>query len=176
MAKVETVNRDSSMLGNVVRGVALGGVTGYVSKYVLPVQKSEKESKTYQKAMQIIRRESKNLKGNAIERIRNLPDKTPAQDTFIKMVDSAADEIKNPVANKLRIMRQLKPEDKLELKNIISSVNNYATRMYKQHVTAYEVGVTKRIRPGFVGLGSVLGFAAAVAYNVMKTEVRDNVY
>lgn len=174
MAKVETVNRDSSMLSNVVKGVALGGVTGYVSKYVLPVQKTEQESKTYQTAMKIIRRESKNLKGNIIDKIRNLPDKTPAQDTFIKMVDAGASgSDKTTVPAKLRIIRKLAPVEQLELKNIISSINDFATRMYKQHVTAYNIGVTKRIRPGFVGLGAFLGFAAAVAYNVMKTEVRD---
>lgn len=172
MAKVETVNRDSSMLSNVVKGVALGGVTGYVSKYVLPVQKTEQESKTYQTAMKIIRRESKNLKANIIDKIRNLPDKTPAQDTFIKMVDANSGNAKRNIPIH-KIMGNLAPIEKLELKNIISSVNDYATRMYKQHVTAYNIGVTKRIRPGFVGLGAFLGFAAAVAYNVMKTEVRD---
>ena len=171
MTKVEAVNRDGSMLGNVVKGVTLGGMTGYASKYVLPVQTTEKASKMYQDAMTIIRRESKNLKGGFIDKIRNLPDKTLAQDTFLKMVDT--DNGKRSLTGMRKMMRELKPHDRLELKNIISTVNNYATRMYKNHVTAYQVGVTKRIRPGFVGLGAFLGFAAAVAYNVMKTDVKD---
>ena len=167
MASVNSVQNDNSMLSNVVRGVAIGSVTGYMSKYMLPVTKGEKSAKTYQTAMKIIKRETNALKGNVIEQIRNLPDKTPAQDAFIKMVDAKGDAL-----DKLRAIKGLSSENRLEVRNIVSSVNDYAKKMFQKHVTAYEVGVTKRIRPGFVGLGAFTGFIAAVAYNVMKTEVR----
>ena len=140
--------------------------------------------------MKIIKRETGNIKGVIIDKIRNLPDKTPAQDVFIKMVDADAGNIPEKVINvsgkevqpdasmfksakKLKLIKNLSPEDKMELHNIISTVNDYAAKMLKRHITAYEVGVTKRIRPAFVGLGAFVGFAAAVAYNVMKTDVKE---
>ena len=190
MTKVNAVHQnDNSMLSNVVRGASVGAVGGYVSKYMLPVTASEKSDKKYRAAMEIIKRETNNMKGIVIDEIRNLPHKTLVQDTFIKMVDADTD-VPNKIVNmkgvdskpdtnmfkagkKLALMKNLSSEDKLELRNIVSSVNEYASKMYKRHVTAYQVGVTKRIRPGFVGLGAFLGFASAVAYNVMKTDVHD---
>ena len=191
MATVNAVHQnDNSMLSNVIKGVTVGGVTGYVSKYLLPVTEPEKETKEYQTAMNIIKKETSNVKGVVIEKIRNLPNKTLAQDTFIKMVDAQAapmpDKVLNmkgvevppdksmfSAASKIKLMKNLSPEDKLELRNIVASVNDFASKMYKRYVTAYEVGVTKRIRPGFVGLGAFLGFTAAVAYNVLKTDVKN---
>ena len=166
MAKVSAVHQnDNSMLSNVVKGVAVGAGAGYISKYMLPVQPGEKSTKEYQKAMEIIKRETGNIKGVMIERIKNLPNKTLAQDTFLKVVETP----KGAINDKMRIINKLKPDDKLELRNIISTVNDYASKMLKHHITAYEVGVTKRIRPAFVGLGAFLGFVGAVAYNVAKT-------
>ena len=144
MATVSAVHQnDNSMLSNVIKGVTVGGVTGYVSKYLLPVTEPEKETKEYQTAMNIIKKETSNVKGVVIEKIRNLPNKTLAQDTFIKMVDAQAAPM---------------PDKVLNMKGV---------------EVPYEVGVTKRIRPGFVGLGAFLGFTAAVAYNVLKTDVKN---
>lgn len=170
MATVNAVHQnDNSMLSNVVKGVATGAGIGYISKYMLPVQAGEKETREYKKAMEIIKRETGNIKGVMIERIRNLPNKTPAQDTFIKVTETA----KGSIPEKLKLINTLGAEDKLELRNIISTVNDYASKMLKRHITAYEIGVTKRIRPAFVGLGAFLGFAGAVAYNVAKTNVKN---
>jgi len=191
MAKVNAVhNNDSSMLSNVVKGASVGAVAGYVSKYMLPVTSTEKADKKYQAALNIIKHETNNMKGIVIDEIRNLPNKTLAQDTFIKMVDADVKDIPDKIVNlqgvetkpdasmfkagkKLSLIKKLSPEDRLEFRNIVSGVNDYAAKMFKRHLTAYQVGVTKRIRPGFVGLGAFLGFAAAVAYNVMKTDVHD---
>ena len=190
MATVNAVHQnDNSMLGNVLKGITLGAGAGYISKYMLPVQPGEKNTKEYQEAMKIIKRETGNIKGVIIDKIRNIPDKTPAKDIFIKMVDTEAGDIPEKIVNmkgkevptdismfksakKLKLIKNLSPEDKLELRNIVATVNDYAAKMLKRHITAYEVGVTKRIRPAFVGLGAFTGFALAVAYNVMKTDTQ----
>ena len=88
MASVNAVRQnDHSMLTNVVKGATIGATAGYVSKYLLPVTAPEKADKKYRTAMEVIKKGTNDMKGLIIENIRNLPNKTPAQDTFIKMVD-----------------------------------------------------------------------------------------
>ena len=142
-----------SVFGSISKGVAAGAVTGYAAKYFLPLNSAEMDDE-YKKIVSVIREQSNRAKGTTIESIRNIEKKTPAQDVFIKMVDSdipqqggkdgflnrilgkqknAADKSAE-IANNLRAIKMRKiinnanlgPEDMKELKNIIAQVNEKA--------------------------------------------------
>lgn len=171
---VKENNKSNSMIPSIIKSMAIFGVAGYAAKYSLPLTKQERDE-FYWKRIATKRNESKNEKAAVIAEIRKLPNKSEAQDVFIKMIDARK---ANPELSSARKMfldaSMLKGVSHAELKNIIAKVNEHATRMTQQHIDFYNKGL-KGIRQTapFVAFGLVVGFVAGVAYNVIKAPCND---
>ncbi len=178
--KVDAINTSEknplSVFGSISKGVTAGAITGYAAKYFLPLNSAEMDDE-YKKIVAVIREQSNRAKGTTIEAIRNIEKKTPAQDVFLKMVDSdvpspdsnkdgilnrifgkqkgSAAGKKAELANNARAIKMrniikkanLGPEDMKELKNIIAQVNEKAVKTYSQFYNAFNASVKRIKRP-----------------------------
>ena len=178
MTRVDSINSTRvespySVFGSISKGIAGGALLGYASKYMLPLSEAEKD-KEYKLVVNHIKERAKELKGLPIEAIRNLEEKTPAQDVFLKIVDAEAEGGK-----KAGIMRKIVADAKLdadgvkELKNIIAQVNEKARNSKKYLTKSYNAAVKEMKRPtiAFVTAGAVVGFFAGLAHKVIAGQL-----
>ncbi len=179
---IETQDTNRSPFGLIARGSIGGAVAGYAAKHMLPLSESEMDSE-FKGAMAIIREQSNKAKASAIETIRNIKDKSLAQDTFIKMVDAQKAAGANANVNNMKTafnMRKiikdanLKQGDMIELKGIIASVNERAVDMFKRCAKGFKSAVKdKRVTPAYVAGGAVLGFFVGLGQSVFRASSRN---
>ena len=195
MNRVESINSTRvespySVFGSISRGIAGGALLGYAAKYMLPLSEAEKD-KEYKLVLSEIKERAKEMKGLPIEAIRNLEEKTPAQDVFLKIVDAekgaerTALNLKNEEfkvsakmdrASKMRNIlteAKLDEEGRKELKNIIAQVNEKATNSTKYFIKSYKTAVKEIKRPtiAFVTAGAVVGFFAGLAHKIIAGQL-----
>ncbi len=175
---IETQDSNSYPFGTIAKGTIAGGVLGYVAKDKLPLNSSEMD-KEFEGALAIIREQSNKAKASAIETIRNIKDKTPAQDVFVKMVDAENSAIANSADKKVnrafsmrKVLSDAKLNDKdmVELKGIIACVNEKATDMFRRCKKGFIGAVKdKRLTGLYVAAGGVLGFFGGLAATIIKS-------
>lgn len=164
-----------SVFGSISRGIVGGAITGYAAKYMLPLNANEMDEE-YKMIKNAIRERSKYLKSIPIEAIRNMEQRTPAQDVFLKVVDAGKGtktEGANGIVVKMRKIIQsanLNEEGMKELKNLIAQVNEKASKSYIKYLDAFNASVKRTKRPaiGFMAAGSVAGFFGGLAYKVLS--------
>lgn len=173
---VETSNGNN--FSTIAKATAIGGVAGYLGKLWYPLTSDEMDEE-FKGAMNIIKNESKKAKHKAIEDIRKIPQKTLAQDTFIKIVDAnaamkAADPLADTKSNTFKMLAKagLNETDKIQFKNIVKAVQARAHHLHKECEKAYvNVVKGKRSTPWFVAAGAVLGFVSGIGHNILKSDV-----
>ena len=184
MARVNSISNAQtespySVFGSISRGVAGGAVLGYASKYMLPLteQEMDKNLKDFTRYNLL---QTKQAKGIAIEEIRNIENKTPAQDAFIKMIDA-----KEPVVQrfsdsgkpvwKFKSLSETKlgEKDMNELKNLVLQVNEVARKYRKAYIKGQNTAIKELKRPtiAFVTVGAVLGFFAGLAHKIISDQL-----
>ena len=181
MARVESISTQDrnpySVFGSISKGVATGAVLGYVAKNALPLQNSEKNEAYYQ-GLARVKEDAKLTKGIVINEIRNLENRTPAQDVFLKVVDSekaAASNITNEQKalnmNKIIKAAGLDENGMKELRNIIAQVNEKAKVSAKFYIKGYNSAVKNMKRPtiAFLTMGAVAGFFGGLIHNVLTS-------
>lgn len=175
--KTQTVESNQNNFTTIAKATALGGVGGYALKWVYPLTSDEKDDE-FRAVINIIKKESKKAKHKAIEDIRKIPQKTLAQDTFIKIVDSnealkKAKPTANVVENTYKMLQKahLTDTDKIQFNNIISAVQSRSHNFCKQCTNAFErVTKAKRSTPWFIAAGAVAGFVAGLGNNILKSD------
>ena len=177
MAKVDAVNNYKnspySVFGAIAQGTIIGGGLGYAAKYLLPVD--AKELTGYDKAVQkTIVEQSRKAKELPIEAIRNLENKTPAQDVFLKWVEkqpTIRQDSKSPFGSLRNLIKEnnLDASGKEELRNIIAQVNKKANDIAKLHIKAHmkAIKMERRSAMAYILVGSVAGFFAGLAKKVI---------
>lgn len=176
--KAQSIESNQSNLNTIVKATAIGGAAGYLGKLWYPLTSDEMDDE-FKGAMEIIKKESKKAKHKAIEDIRKIPQKTLAQDTFIKIVDSNmalkhADKKADLVGNTFKILKnaKLSDTDKIQFKNIVSAVQNRSHKFYNKCSKAFvDVTKAKRSTPWFMAAGAVVGFVAGLGHNILKSDV-----
>lgn len=171
---IETKDTHRSPFGMIAKGTVGGGIIGYAAKHMLPLSEIEMDAE-FKGAMATIREQSSKAKASAIDTIRNIKDKTLAQDTFIKMIDTEVTATSNPnMAKALKMKKiidnaKLNKGDMLELKGIIASVNKKAGEAYKFYSKILVNGMkSKRVTPIYVAAGAVAGFFTGLAQSVFR--------
>ena len=182
MARVNSISTQDrnpySVFGSISKGVVGGAVLGYAAKNMIPLQNSEK-NKAYYIGLAKVKEDAKLTKGQVIDEIRALENKTPAQDAFIKMVDkhlASAEDAAEAGADKpaMKFMKfrglGLSEKDMAEFKNIVAQVNEKAQNSTKYYVKGYNSAVKNMKRPtiAFVTLGAVAGFFGGLIHNVLS--------
>lgn len=176
--KAHSIESSQSNLSTIVKATVIGAGAGYLGKMWYPLTSDEMDSE-FKGAMNIIKNESKKVKEKAIDDIRRIPQRTLAQDTFIRIIDENAKLVKaNPDANvqknTFKILKEAKlnETDKIQFKNIVSAVQSRAHNLHKKCSKAFvEVTKAKRSTPWFMAAGAVAGFVLGLAHNILKTDV-----
>lgn len=166
---IETQSTNTYPFGTITKGIIIGGAAGYVAKKGLPLNENEMDSE-FKNTLAIIRERTRRTKADDIATIRNIKDKTPAQDTFIKMVDAANNNEK--IGSMIKVIKdaKLNSNDKTELNGIIASVNKRSADMFKCYKKCISNAVKdKRVTPLYVASGAVLGFFGGLGHSVFKT-------
>ncbi len=172
---IETQDRSHSPFGLITKGSVVGGVMGYAAKHMLPLSESEMDAE-FKGAMAIIREQSNKAKASAIDIIRNIKDKTLAQDTFIKMVDVKADTPMKKAFSMKKVIQdaKLNKNDMIELKGIIATVNERAIDMFRRCEKGFKSAVKdKRVTPAYVACGAVLGFFVGLGQSVFRASSKN---
>lgn len=180
MARVESISTQDrnpySVFGSISKGVVGGAVLGYVAKNALPLQNSEKNGAYYQ-GLARVKEDAKLTKGIVIDEIRNLENKTPAQDVFLKAVDAekAAGADANATKRAFSMHKLIKEagldENGIkELRSIIAQVNEKAKVSARYYIKGYNSAVKNMKRPtiAFVTMGAVAGFFGGLIHNVLS--------
>ncbi len=173
--KTHAIHSNENTFPTIVKASAVGGIAGYAAKYMLPLTSDEMDDE-FKGAINIIREQSKKAKAKSIEALKKIPDKTPAQDTFVKMVAVENEAGVSKIGRALKMKKvfenaKLTDADKIQLRSIISNVNEKAVDMFKRCTSAYEGAVKKTRSTGaFVAAGIAVGFLAGLAHNILKTD------
>lgn len=158
----------------IVKTTATGCLAGYAAKYLLPLTDDEMD-KEYHETVKLIRTHTNKTKSKYLEEIRNIPNKTLAQDTFVKMIDvSKETELSSfqraAKMNKIRKEAQLGESDTAQLKFMMKNVNTKAKLLTEKYIGAYE-GVLKKNRSlGWLLVpAGIVGFTVGLAKNILRT-------
>ena len=181
MTKVDAINSNAyspySVFGSLAAYTAVGAGLGLGARYVLPIDVKKEISDTDRKYIMAVRRVAKNEKKVPIQEIRNLEQKTPAQDVFLKWVDGQAattnQATKKDLKEQMRSMIKLIKENNLdesgknELRNIISQVNSKSNKLAKQYIDFRAMKLAKRPAAAYITMGAVVGFIGGLINKVI---------
>ena len=173
--------RRHSLFVPAMEGAVVGGAAGIVGKYVLPLTEEEKCTEAYKDKMAEISKEKTTYSAHAkrfINDIKTKPNKTLAEDEFVKMFDGMkkGDPIhikQSTIRNAILNLQQKSPEQVPAFKSLCKKSLDLAENVAKDAKHFYEL-FTKHYRPTgfFVATGAIIGTFVAVAHDVMKTEIK----
>jgi len=168
-------NEQKGTFPTIVKSTGVGCLAGYAAKYLLPLNEEEMGTE-YKEAVKLIRTHTNKTKAKYLDEIRNIPNKTLAQDTFVKMLDVTENTKMNNAQKAVQMKNviskaKLSESDSAQLKFMLKNVNTKAKLLTKKYVNAYE-GVIKKNRPlaWLLVPGAVVGFTVGLAKNILKTE------
>lgn len=156
---VNVVRRNDEPHTSYLKSAALGALTGYALKYMLPLTPQEKDD-TYVNSLKELRDKAKNIRLAEIEAIRKKESKSEAEKVFLKIYD--AKKLKNIGDQNLS-------------ENLLSKVIEIRAKVNKDALRALDHGkktleaLTKSIRPTsvFVPIGAAIGILAAFGNNIL---------
>lgn len=162
---LEAVQKNNSRT-SYVKAAAIGALTGYSLKYLLPVTPQEKDE-NFKTELKAVKASAKKVKSAQIETIRKSKNKSSATDTFIRMYD-------NKKLTPAQINKLNKPLKK-ELFETIKKINK-AGRIKKANARETLTALTKHIRPTsvFVITGLAFGLVIAIFNNISKEVTKNN--
>lgn len=102
---VNKVEQNKSSLGHGLQSAAIGAAVGYASKWALPLTSQEKDE-DYKKIVQLIKRNTARTRREFKDSIQNLPEKTLAQDAFIK---SSKEFVNNSICTYNTTLKKIRP-------------------------------------------------------------------
>ena len=163
---------ENTHLNTIVKSTALGTAAGYSLKYLWPVTKQENDFNP----RTVINYCRKVTNKNCVAEFKLKKQMTPAQDTFVKMIENE-DKIKKDaftfenITNKVKVLGGEESAAGKEFRNIIRYVNETSKSMTRKFATAYHIMLKfKRPAVPFLVAGAGAGFLAGFAHNVMKDD------
>lgn len=160
-------HENNSGLYSVTASTIAGGALGYVAKDLAPV--TSQETIVDKRAMVNYCRKITN-KAKVAE-FYKAGIKTPAQDMFVKMIESKDKDAFTPKSldTKIAALGGENSQAAKEFRGIIRDVNAVSTQLTKKFGKAY-YRMLKDIRPTapFIVAGAGVGFFAGFAHNVFK--------
>lgn len=168
---VRAVGRDDySHIGTIVASTAVGAGTGYALKYLWPVTKQEDDfnSKVMTNYCHKITNRAK------MKEFNEMPQRTKAQDCFVKMIESGDKEAFqfDKLAKKVEGLGGESSSAGKEFRGIIRTVNEASAQMLKRWNTAYRMMLKiKRPVVPFIVAGAGVGFLTGFTHNVLRSDV-----
>lgn len=151
---------DSPNKVSYLKASAIGALTGYSLKYIIPVTHQEKDE-AYNSALKEIRLKTRKMKAAEVEKIRKSPNKTELTDTFIRMHDS-----KKLLPSNIRKLKSPLKDDLLDMVKRLNEEARENMAIEKRNLNA----MTKSIRSTaiFVSIGIGAGLLIALVTNIIK--------
>lgn len=156
---VQKNDTNKSGRANYLKFAAVGGLTGYALKYILPVTSSEKNDENYKIELKKMQADADMTASNEINAMKKFNNKTIVEDTFIKLHD--AKKLNVTEINKLS---QPLATQVSELYARIFDESEHIIERRTKALTAY----TKKIRSSasFVSIGVLAATVGAVVHNI----------
>lgn len=162
-----------------LKGAAIGALSGVVLKYAQPLAPQEKNDPEYKKVIAKINQQKTEFGPKTVTYLDKMKSKSSlslAEDTFVKMFDGMkdGDHVKAGTIRKaIQSLEKRKPGQVDEFKRICKESTRVAEQTAKQCVKAYNLA-TKHVRPTsfFLISGAVVGALIAMFNDILKTEVK----
>ncbi len=160
---------EHSYIGTVVTSTAVGAGVGYTAKYIYPITKQED---TFNRRVMInyCRKVTNKAK---VQEFKEMPSRTPAQDTFVNMIEAKDENAfsKKYINDKVKTLGGEESAAAKEFRTIIKDVNNSSKEMIKRWAIGYHI-MLKKIRPTvpFLVAGAGVGFLTGFMRNVLRTD------
>ncbi len=128
---VERVEERKSSLGHGVKSAAIGGVVGYAAKWALPLTSQEMD-KDYQKIVRSIKANTARSRREFLKEIKNLPEKSLAQDAYIKTSKEFAN---NSICTYNKALKQIRPAAPFIIAGAVTGlVGSFVHKVFKTEV------------------------------------------
>ncbi len=172
-------DRRRSVFVPMANGAAIGAVGGFALKYMYPLTHEEKNTDEYIKVANKIKNEKVTYNfrtAKYIDSIKANPERSYAQDQFVKLFDGLKDGDKvktSKLRSVINTIKKEKPDELLEFRRVCKASSEVAEQTAKQCMSAYNL-ITKHIRPtGFFLLaGAIVGAIIGLIQDVTKTDVK----
>ena len=171
---IQNNNEKRSFFPTILKTTGVGCLAGYAAKYMLPLTNEEMDDE-YRESIRRIRIHTNDTKKRYLDEIRKIPNKTLAQDTFIKMLDVTSESNLSNAQKAIKMKKiaqaaKLSESDSAQLKFMLKNVNYKAKDLTHKYINAYE-GVLKKNRSlGWLLVpGAVIGFSVGLAKNILKS-------
>ena len=102
---VQRVEERKSSLGHGIKSAAIGGAVGYAAKWALPLTAQEMDD-DYKKIVRTIKANTARTRREFVKEIKDLPEKSLAQDAFWK---SSKEFAKNSICTYNKTLKQIRP-------------------------------------------------------------------
>jgi len=128
---VERVEQRKSSLGHGIKSAAIGGAIGYAAKWALPLTSQEMD-KDYKQVVRLIKANTARTKREFIKEIGNIPEKSLAQDAFIK---SSKEFASNSICTYNKALKQIRPAAPFVIAGAITGlVGSFVHNVFKTDV------------------------------------------
>ena len=181
VSAVNSINtKNRSCVIPAAEGALIGAATGMALKYAYPLNAEEKSTKEYTSVINDIIAKKTTFSPwtkSMIDEINSKPEKSIAEDVFVKTYDGLKYGDRIGVAQLKRTFEEnskdLNPAHRAELKVLYQNAKRQAENIAKQHIEIYNLA-TKHIRPTgfFLTAGAVTGAIVAIAREILRTEVK----
>ncbi len=164
---VQNDGQRSGVFSSVLKATVTGGVTGYIAKQVIPLTTEELKDIPYRA---IINAARKDTNKNMVAKLKGMEDRTPAHDTFIKMIDEKNFKNAGRIAEGLeKAGEENSAKIAKEFRAIIKTVDEQSKAMAKNITGSFHKMIKcKRPTAAFVVPGAIVGFVSGAIYNAFK--------
>ena len=128
---VQKIEQNKSSLGHGIKSAAIGGMIGYAAKWALPLTSQEKDQ-DYQKVVRSIKANTARSRREFNEALGNLPEKSLAQDAFIK---SSKEFASNSICTYNKALKKIRPAAPFVIAGAVTGlVGSFVHKVFKTEV------------------------------------------
>ena len=128
---VQRVEERKSSLGHGIKSAAIGGAVGYVAKWALPLTAQEMDD-DYKKIVRTIKANTARTRREFVEQIKDLPEKSLAQDAFLK---SSKEFANNSICTYNKALKQIRPAAPFVIAGAVAGlVGSFVHNVFKTEV------------------------------------------
>lgn len=176
---VQANNQRQTFLTPMVKGAAIGAVSGLALQYAYPVTVEEKNTDEYiriDKKINAQKTEYNIRTQNFIDSIKAQEKKSLARDEFVKLFDGLeeGDHVKRSTIRETLKKLADKPSEMFEFKRLCKISSAIAEEIAKPYIKAHNF-ITKHTRPTgfFLATGAIAGSIIGLANDIIKVETRN---
>ena len=128
---VQRVEERKSSLGHGIKSAAIGGAVGYAAKWALPLTAQEMDE-DYKKIVRTLKANTARTRREIIKDIGDIPEKSLAQDAFIK---SSKEFASNSICTYNKALKKIRPAAPFIIAGAITGlVGSFVHNVFKTEV------------------------------------------